>query len=279
MNRTTTGDKLPAEFTGVRTTALLELYLRKLDNASRHPILGDPTAGPAVDRIDFDFGQFATMDVARFAVGVRSRLMDQWIRDFVADRPDAIVLDLGSGLDSRALRIGLDSPQHWYDIDFPDVIALAGTLYPPDSGRTLIGASVTEPDWLSYLPTDRPAMLVADGLLNFLSEDEVRTTLAQLIDHLPGGELVFNITSSVVERQRARHPVKLFQKFGIVEKWFLDSPEALTVVEPRLRHVSTRSLMDKALLTRAPMYYRAMGALVRAVPAWNNSGWILRYRF
>jgi O-methyltransferase involved in polyketide biosynthesis len=279
MNVTTAGDKLPAEFTGVRATALLELYLRKLDSESRHPILGDATAGPAVDRIDIDFTQFSTMDVARFAVGVRSSLMDQWIRDFVADRPDAIVLDLGSGLDSRALRIGLGPLQSWYDIDFPDVSALAAKLYPPESGRHLIGASVTDAEWLRSLPTDRPAMLVADGLLNFLSKDEVRATLAQLVDHLLGGELVFNITSSVVEHQRARHPVKLFQQLGIVEKWFLDSPEALTELEPRLRHVETRGLMDKALLARTPLYYRAMGALVRAVPAWNNSGWILRYRF
>ncbi len=279
MNHVTAAGKLPVEFTGVRTTALLELYLRKLDSESRHPILGDPTAGPAVDKIDFDFTRFTAMDIARFAVGVRSRIMDDWIRDFVADRPDAIVLDLGSGLDSRAQRIQLDPGQQWYDIDLPDVSALAGQLYPPDSGRRLIGASVTTPHWLRSLPTDRPAMLVADGLFNFLSEDEVRTTLGQLIDHLRGGELVFNITSSVVARQRARHPVKLFQEFGIVEKWFLDSPEALTVLEPRLRHLATRSLMDKAMLARTPLYYRAMGALVRAVPSWNNSGWILRYRF
>ena len=279
MNDVTTSDKLPVEFTGVRTTALLELYLRKLDSESRHPILGDPTAGSAVDRIAFDFAQFKTMTIARFAVGVRSRIMDDWVRDFVADRPDAIVLDLGSGLDSRALRIQLDAGQHWYDIDFPDVIALAGQLYPPDAGRRLIATSVTASDWLPSVPSDRPAILVADGLFNFLSEEEVRTTLAQLVDHFREGELVFNITSSVVARQRARHPVKLFERLGIVEKWFLDSPEALTVLEPRLRHVATRSLMDKTMLARTPKYYQAMGALVRAVPSWNNSGWVLRYRF
>ncbi|HUR05511.1 MAG TPA: hypothetical protein VM347_23415 [Nonomuraea sp.] len=37
-------DRIPIDFTGVRVTALVELYLRWLDSKDPHPILGDPWA-------------------------------------------------------------------------------------------------------------------------------------------------------------------------------------------------------------------------------------------
>jgi O-methyltransferase involved in polyketide biosynthesis len=272
-------DKIPIHFTGVRVTALLELYLRWLDSKDRRPLLGDPWAGPVVERLGFDFSQFKSQRVGRFAVGVRSRVMDLWIADYLSANPDALVIDLGCGFDSRVLRVDPPAGHHWYDVDFPDVIEIANQLYTERAEHSTIGASVVEPGWLAGIPGDRPVIVVADGLLNFLGEDEVRQVLRQILDHFPRGEVCFNITSSVVKRQREKRPVALFAKFGIREQWWLDDVRGAERLDDRLRYVEQKGLMDKDALARAPRYYRALGALIRAVPAWNNSGWILRYRF
>jgi O-methyltransferase involved in polyketide biosynthesis len=42
----------------------------------------------------------------------------------VADHPDAVVLDLGAGLNDRMFRIAPPPTVDRYDVDFPEVIAL-----------------------------------------------------------------------------------------------------------------------------------------------------------
>jgi methyltransferase (TIGR00027 family) len=271
--------KLPAGFTGVRVTALLELYLRWLDSKDRRPILGDRWAGQVVRRLDFDFAQFSSLGIGRFAVGVRSRLMDKWTAEFLAANPDAIVVDLGCGFDSRVFRVDPPPGHHWYDVDFPDIVAITERLYPDRAEHTTVGVSVLDPDWLARIPGDRPVIVVADGLFGFLTGAEVRRVFQQIVDHFPRGEIVFNIVSSLVKNQRERRPVPLFTKFGITENWVLDDMRGAEEFDHRLHYVDGQSQVEAPLLAHAPLYYRALCALIRTVPAWRNSGWILRYRF
>ena len=49
-----------------------------------------------------------------------------------------------------------------------------------------------DPDWLDAVPTDRPAVIVADGMMAFLSQDELVSLWNRLVSHFPSGELVFN---------------------------------------------------------------------------------------
>ena len=55
-----------------------------------------------------------------------------------------------------------------------------------------MGADLTGADWLDAIPTDRPAVIVADGLMAFLTLDEMASLLNRLITHLPSGEIAFN---------------------------------------------------------------------------------------
>jgi hypothetical protein len=98
-------NRLVTELSGVRATALLALYARALDNGSAHPILGDRWAEEIITRLDFDFTQFRTAKKERYGLSVRTRQMDEWTTDFITDHPDATVLDLGGGLDSRVFRV------------------------------------------------------------------------------------------------------------------------------------------------------------------------------
>jgi O-methyltransferase involved in polyketide biosynthesis len=272
-------NKIPVDFTGVRVTALLELYLRWLDSKDRHPILGDTWADKVVQGVDFDFSQFNSLAIGRFAVGVRSRLMDEWTAAYLADNRDAVVVDLGSGLDSRVFRVDPAEGHHWYDVDFPDVMEIADRIYPTRREHTRIGASVGDPGWLAQIPAATPVVVVADGLFGFLTEDQVKRVLSEIVDHFSHGEVVFNIVSSLVKTQRERRPVPLFQKYGVVEDWTLDDPRQLEKYDDSLDYVDAQNQLDTPLLARAPLWYRAMCALIGLVPAWKNSGWIVRYRF
>lgn len=49
----------------------------------------------------------------------------------------------------------------WYDIDFPEVVDLRAECLPGPSH--LVGADLTSTDWITAVPGDRPAMIVAEG--------------------------------------------------------------------------------------------------------------------
>ena len=59
----------------------------------------------------------------------------------------------------------------------------------------MIGSSVTDEVWLHEIPTDRPMLMVAEGLVMYLTEPEVRTLLQSLTDRFGSGELVFDTVS------------------------------------------------------------------------------------
>jgi hypothetical protein len=68
----------------------------------------------------------------------------------------------------------------WHDVDFPAVAAARRRLIPEHPNAHVIGADVTDPDWLDTVPSDRPAIIVADGLMGFLPDGNHRPALPLL---------------------------------------------------------------------------------------------------
>lgn len=182
------------DFSGVQSTMLITLFLRALDSKEAEPILGDRFAAEAVDRIDYDWTKVDKPNITRnrFGVALRARQFDVWAADFLRANPDAIVLQLACGLDSRAFRLDLPAEVRWFDVDLPDVMDLRRKLYDEAVGYRMIAASVTDEAWLAQIPADKPVLIVAEGLLMYLHETEVRHLLARLTSHFRTGELLFD---------------------------------------------------------------------------------------
>ena len=59
----------------------------------------------------------------------------------------------------------------------------------------MIGSSVSDPQWPEQVSTGRPTLVVAEGLVMFLPEGEVRQLLDRLTDRFDCGELFFDTLS------------------------------------------------------------------------------------
>ena len=215
-----------SQLSGVKETLLYTLYYRALDQRSKAPIVGDTWAADVLDRITADNRKgllTAKLGASgRFPPLLRARRLDDWAREFLARHPDASVLHLGCGLDSRAFRLDVPERVRWYDLDFPDVIALRRRLYPERAGYRLLASSATDPGWLDEIPVDRPTLIVAEGVLPYLTEADghaVRTAhrLASC-----SGELIFDGVAGPTARMS-----KLFQ-------WSLGDPREIERWNPRL---------------------------------------------
>jgi O-methyltransferase involved in polyketide biosynthesis len=272
------------DFSGVRWgsvewTNLCTLYLRAYESRLEHPVLGDRAAAEAVDRIDYDFARMrrATLPWSnQFLVALRAKQLDVWAADFLQRHPNAVVLHLGCGLDTRAFRLQLPEGVQWFDVDVPQVIDLRRKLYADSNGYRMIGSSVTDPGWLDQTPTGRPALIVAEGLLMYLTDAEIRDLLRRLTDRFDTGELLADLLSPWGPRF-SNSPLLAKASTAGITKWGTKDGHELPARNPRLSLVDRSVFLDPAKIPLTPQ--RLIYQLVTAVPAFRNYDRLYRFRF
>ena len=132
------------QFTKEKETMLVTLYGRALDSQSKGPILRDPAAEEAIQHIDYDFRALNVKWNDILAIAARAKVFDLWATEYLAKEPNAVVLHLGCGLDSRVYRIDPPPSVLWFDVDYPEVIELRRRLFPERAGSEMSASSVTE---------------------------------------------------------------------------------------------------------------------------------------
>ncbi len=194
-----TGKKksLNQDLSGVAETLLIPLYHRAMELQRPDAIIRDEKAAALVKRMNYDFDKVRKIRTTEGNIVARlmlTREIDRYARDFLSRHPHSVVVHIGCGLDSRFERV--DNGQvEWYDLDLPEVIDLRRKLIGGEAGRYhLLGGSVLEDDWLEKLKMHSrlPFLFVADNVLIYFTEEQVKSLVLTLRDHFPGAELVFD---------------------------------------------------------------------------------------
>ena len=131
-----------------KETMLISLYSRAIHSRTADPVLRDPWAEEAVDRIDYDFGSIKLTRLHPLTIAIRAKQFDIFTQDWMTENPESTVLHLGCGLDSRVYRVAPPATIRWFDVDYPEVIDLRRQLYPERPGYQMIASSLLEKDWL-----------------------------------------------------------------------------------------------------------------------------------
>jgi O-methyltransferase involved in polyketide biosynthesis len=266
-------------FTPLENSLWLTLCARALDNRSPRPVLGDATADQIVRAVDYDYGKLNIDTNLRLSVALRAKKMDHVAAAFLARHPDAVGLDLGAGLDTRAARLDVPATVDWYDVDFPAVAAARESVVPKHPTGHVIGADVRDPDWLAAVPNDRPALITADGLMGFLTEDEMVTLWNRLIDHFPSGELVFNGYTRLAVWV-ARHAPGSKSVAEMIKFPGMDDPREPESWNPRLRLVREIVLSREAEVADFPANWRLFNRLIAQSNTLSRmASLVLHYRF
>lgn len=263
------------QLTRTQETMLLTLRAKALDSRAKRSILHDRAADQMVSAIDFDFEQFKSLDNDSVIV-VRARQYDEWIREFLAANPDAVVVNLGCGLDTRFTRINPSARVRWFDVDFPDVIALRENFYSNRDGYTMIGSSITEAAWIERIPGDRPAMIVAEGVLEYLAEDEVKALFNRLTGHFEHGQMAFDVMNRFAIRS-AQADFK--DESGPIHKWAVDDLETVDRMDGRIRRIGQMSLFTSTYMKGLPFRFRLLYGAMALAPRLRNMVRLCRYAF
>lgn len=260
-----------------KETLLITLFAKAGESHLPNSLLSDGCAADAVRRIDYDFGRLKVTRDMMVGIAIRAKTLDDWVRAFIASHPEACVLHLGCGLDTRVFRVAPPTGVRWFDIDYPEVIALRRRLYAASDGCELIGSSVVDLRWLERVPVDRPVMVVAEGLVMYLRKDEVQRLFSGIVERFPTGETAFDAFSRLgvwfVQRQPS------VKATGATLHWGIDDPHDLERMVPRMKFAAEVPAYDLSYLDRFSFAGRMSIKAMLAIPALRRTGRFLRYRF
>jgi methyltransferase (TIGR00027 family) len=256
-----TNDKI--RFTKEKETMLMTLSGRAIQSQWTNPILRDPWAEEAMRHIDYDMSRQLTgvaswslwKDIGPAIIATRAATFDLLTARFLDDHPDATVLHVGCGMDSRVFRTDPPAGVQWFDVDYPDVIALRRQLFPErNAAYHMIGAQLDDLRWINDVPRGGPGLLIAEGVLMYLNEAEVRALLNAVVDHFPGGQMIFDVVHPFILKSAGSN----VGGTGATYKWSLDDPQDIKRLEPRLELIKEFRMHELVGFSRFALWVRAL---------------------
>jgi methyltransferase (TIGR00027 family) len=259
---------------GVAETLLMTLYIRAMESQRPDALIKDEKAVALVTQMSYDFDRVRQVHMDeddKVTVILRNREFDRYVQDFLARNPEAVVVHIGCGLDARFERVAERNGRvEWYDLDLPDVIELRRKFIGGEGARHhFLACSAFDSAWLDAVSAHRPRpfLFLAEGVLMYFEEAQVKSLVLMLRDHFPGAELVIDAFSPFLVR--ANNLRLSITKFGARYHWGLKRGQELESwgdgirlldewgyfdrPEPRLNHI--RWMRHIPLLARVLRIY------------------------
>ncbi|MFA5268475.1 MAG: class I SAM-dependent methyltransferase [Methanoregula sp.] len=259
-----------------KETLLVPLLCKARESEKDRPILSDPRAAQLVRRIDYDFSALKIPKKTQITLCIRAKQFDQYARKFLDAHPFSTVIHLGCGLDTRYYRL-TNGNVEWYDLDYPDIIALRRLFYNETNRYHFIASSVTDLRWTDTVAKKTgPALIIAEGLFMYLHEEEVKSLLLRLQQAFPGSILVFDCFSTYTAKRIAGHPS--MQKTGAEVCWGIDNARQIEHWNEGIALLEEWYFTRSDEIKKLDVVYRILFKIAGLFPATKKAHRILAFR-
>jgi O-methyltransferase involved in polyketide biosynthesis len=237
----------PEELRGVSETLLIPLHYRVEESRKKGSTFRDEIGERFHGAIAYDWHKFEVRSFHSRMMAVRSAILDKQVGCFLGRAPDALVVNLGAGLDTRFYRLD-NGTIHWVELDLPGVISFRRRLQEPASERhPLMAGSVLEDGWVAEVMQDARAriLFIAEGLFPYFTKEEHRKIFSYLVKHFPGQEMVFQTMAPSLIRELAQYSNLSRMSTKVEVRWGLDnSGQVSALLNPKVRFVREFPLLE-----------------------------------
>ncbi len=256
----------------VSETLIIPLFFRAKETVKPDALLVDDAAVELVNRIGFDYSRIHMGAHDQVLILMRVREFDRMARKFLKEHPDAVVVHIGCGLDTRYKRLE-DVRAEWYDLDLPDVIKLRRQLGLKDQGHYhSIGASVFDISWMDQIDLAplTPLLLIAEGVFMYFEETQIKSLVFKLREKFQNIDLICDVMTPKLIKKDNLHLV--FSKMKARLKWGLPHAEDLESWADGIRLLEEYYYFDK------PEERLGVMNLFKHIPLINKSAGIFHYK-
>lgn len=158
-----------------------------------------------------------------YYMAMRAASFDRWLRRQMEVMPEATVLHLGCGMDSRVCRVG-EQGHLWYDIDFPEVITQRKRYYQENESYKMLAANVAEDTFLSEIE-GKSAIVVMEGISMYLKRSQLQELMIRLCGRFEQVCVLMDCyTEFAAKASKYKNPIN---DVGVTEVYGLDEPKLL----------------------------------------------------
>lgn len=239
----------------VNKTLYIPLYGKALVSG-QGLFLRDPVAQRIWSEEGFSLRGKSASKWLAYYMGIRAAVFDDWVRGQLDREPEAVVIHIGCGLDSRAQRVGTGGHK-WYDLDFPEVIRERRRYFSETEDYRMLSGNAMEPDWLESIPEQGTAVVVMEGVSMYLPPEGLEALFSSLSARFDRVRLLMDCyTVFAAKASKYKNPIN---DVGVTRVYGLDDPETLQAagftfvrehdMTPR-RYIDRLSGMERAVFQR-----------------------------
>lgn len=177
---------------GVSETLLATLYLRSLETKRKDGIIKDNYAVEIVKRIDYNFSAHASA-FTQAIIAIRTEIIDEIVKKFIQQYPNATIVNLGTGLCTRYFRVD-NGLINWFCVDLPEVKLVWDNLFDEFERLHYLSYSALDFNWIkeTKAAASDKILIIAEGLLMYFSEAEVKQLFNAIQHNFPQSEIIFD---------------------------------------------------------------------------------------
>ena len=215
----------------INKTMYIPLYGKALVS-KKGIILQDKKAEEIWDKVQFPLKGKSKSKWLAYYMGMRSAVFDKWLGNQLDNYPNAVVLHLGCGLDSRILRVANDTM--WYDVDFADVITERKLHYQETDMYYMVASDLADTAFVDSMPKAEHVIVVMEGVSMYLTNEQLQQLLAKLCNHFEKLSLLVDCyTPFAAKMSKIKNPVKdvgVNKVYGVKNAQELECGTGLTFV-------------------------------------------------
>jgi O-methyltransferase involved in polyketide biosynthesis len=246
---------------GVPETMLQTLYARAAYSKKKNHKFYDKKSMEIVSRLDYDFANAAKDSAMSDGVIARTILLDRMVGDFIEENPEATVINIACGMDTRVYRVD-NGKIRWYNIDLPETIEVRERFLEENDRIRMIAKSAMDESWAEVIEQPKgKTLVVIEGLTMYLSEADVKQILEIIDKHFDNVEIIMETMNPFVVKNVKEKSIEASNaKFS----WGISSGKELETMAPAFRWAQ-----DVSLAEGMKVMYPAYG-LIAWIPAVRN---------
>jgi O-methyltransferase involved in polyketide biosynthesis len=186
-------------------------------------ILEDKMAEKIWEAEGFELRGKAKSKWLAYYMGIRSAVFDAWVKEKMNEMPEATVLHIGCGMDSRICRAG-NGGNLWFDVDFPEVISERGKYFEENDRYNMLAGDARDAKWLDSVPGDA-AIVVMEGISMYMKHKEIQGLFKAISEKFEKVNILMDAYSVFAAKMsKFKNPIN---EVGVTEVFGIDDPEIL----------------------------------------------------
>ena len=237
--------------TGVNKTFFIPLY-GKAKVSKQGIIIKDPIAEKIWETCAFEVHGKSKSKWLTYNMAMRAKIFDEWVEKMLSQNPDALVLHIGCGLDSRAFRITAPYTS-WIDGDFPEVLEARKKYYSENERYKMMVFDASKAEMVESLPDAKTVIVVFEGISMYLRNEELNAFVRELDKKYPQVHMLLDVyTVFGAKASKYKNPIN---DVGVTTVWGLDDIN-LVLEGTQLKFAAEHSLTPENLVNQLPPFDR-----------------------